>query len=428
MTATAPNTPPPAEGWDALYAYLATSPGCDFRAYKVDTLRRRIQKRMQALGITSFTEYRDRLIAHADELGPMLETMLINVTRFFRDADAWTVLRNDVIPAILDAKGPDEPVRAWSAGCASGPEAYTLAMVLAEALGERAAERLQIYATDWDNDALGSARRGAYTPAEMADVPPELAERYFEVAGNQWVARRPFRRMITFGQHDLLRDVPISRIDLLVCRNTLMYLTPESQTRVLHRFHFALQNGGFLFLGRSERLPLQGGQFVVTSPRHRIARKVPRPALVPGADGEDQPARLRDAALDANPVGQIILDRGGRLLLANRRARALFGWSVIELGRPLTDIGLPFADPSVLDELRAAARHREWRTIRSVAWRLPDGGTASYDLETQPLMVSPTDFLGTSITFTDVTDRCRLEHDVRRMRQDLGDWTTLVPG
>ena len=155
--------------------------------------------------------------------------------------------------------GPTQPLRVWSAGCASGEEAYTLAMVLAEMLGPTEfRDRVKIYATDVDEEALTQARQASYTEREVRGVPPELLERYFEPTGGRYVFRKDLRRSVIFGRNDLVQDAPISRIDLLVCRNTLMYFNAETQARILARFHFALADGGVLFLGKAEMLLSHG--------------------------------------------------------------------------------------------------------------------------------------------------------------------------
>src|SRR5262249_20936123 len=147
----------------------------------------------------------------------------------------------------------DDPIRIWTAGCASGEEAYTLAIMFAEALGvERFQKRVKIYATDVDEDALARARQASYSLKDMEPLPPWLREKYFDQSGARFVFRSDPRRAVIFGRHDLLQDAPISHLDLLVCRNTLMYFNAEAQGRILTRFHFALSDEGFLFLGKAE--------------------------------------------------------------------------------------------------------------------------------------------------------------------------------
>ena len=233
------NEPDPA--FEALLGHLKASRGFDFTGYKRSSLMRRVDRRMSQVGISGYADYLDHLELHGDEFTALFNTILINVTGFFRDPEAWDHLRHDVLPALLLAKGSTQPLRIWSAGCASGEEAYTLAMVLAELLGPATfRERVKIYATDVDEEALVYARQASYSEREVRGIPPELLDRYFDLAGDRYLFRKDLRRSVIFGRNDLVQDAPISRIDLLVCRNTLMYFNAETQARILTRFHFAL--------------------------------------------------------------------------------------------------------------------------------------------------------------------------------------------
>ena len=243
------NQPDPA--FEALLEHLKASRGFDFTGYKRSSLMRRVNRRMAQVGVTDYAEYVEHLEMHGEEFTTLFNTILINVTGFFRDAEAWQHISKEVLPELLAAKGSTPPLRIWSAGCASGEEAYTLAMVLAELLGPAEfRDRVKIYATDVDEDALTYARHGSYTEREVRGVPPELLDRYFEPAGGRYAFRKDLRRSVVFGRNDLVQDAPISRIDLLVCRNTLMYFTAEAQSRILSRFHFALGPAGVLLLAR----------------------------------------------------------------------------------------------------------------------------------------------------------------------------------
>ncbi|HEV7518782.1 MAG TPA: CheR family methyltransferase, partial [Thermoanaerobaculia bacterium] len=173
-----------------LLEYLRNTRGFDFTGYKVSTLMRRMRKRMGEIGVASYAEYIDYLEVHPDEFEPLFTSVLINVTSFFRDPESWQYVGEEVIPRFLAAKAPEAPVRVWSAGCASGEEAYTVAMLLAEAMGEEAFKaRVKIYATDADEEALTQARLGAYEERQVSDVPPELLARYFEPAKGRHVFR-----------------------------------------------------------------------------------------------------------------------------------------------------------------------------------------------------------------------------------------------
>ena len=259
---------------DIFLEYLKQSQGCDLTVYKHSTLQRRLGVRMGQIGIDNYSAYLDYLKHHPDELAILLDTIFINVTGFFRDADAWEYLAKEVIPTILRRKNPHEPIRIWSASCASGEEAYTLALLLVEALGiEQYLLQVQIYATDVDEAALRKARQHRYTNAEVASVPPALLDKYFELTPQGYVFNPTLRRRVIFARHNLLEDAPISKLDLLVCRNTLIYFNHEAQVKILVRFHFALKNLGFIFLGKAETLVSRSVLFTPVSVKHRIFSK-----------------------------------------------------------------------------------------------------------------------------------------------------------
>ncbi|HEY9905504.1 MAG TPA: protein-glutamate O-methyltransferase CheR [Candidatus Sericytochromatia bacterium] len=263
--------------FEALLNYLKLSRGLDFTGYQRPSLMRLMKQRMLKVGVESYSEYLDYLEVNSIELTHLLDALLLNVTTFFRDPSAWESLAEDVIGRILASKQDNEPIRIWSAGCASGEEAYTLAIVLAEALGaEEFRSRVKIYATDLDEDALTHGRLASYTPRQLRDVPDQLRDKYFDAGKTVYTFRQELRRAVIFGRHDLIQDAPISRLDLLVCRNTLMYFTAQTQARILARFHFALKDTGFLFLGKAEMLLTHGNLFSPIQLKHRIFSKMPK--------------------------------------------------------------------------------------------------------------------------------------------------------
>ena len=193
-----------------LLDYLKRTRGFDFSGYKKTSLSRRIEKRMAAVGAATFAEYQDYLEVTPREFTDLFNTILINVTGFFRDAAAWEFLSEDVLPKLIEELDPDQPIRVWSAGCASGEEAYTLAMVFAEALGvEEFRARVKIYATDLDEEALTDARHGVYSNEALKGVPDELVAKYFEQNTRGLGFRSDLRRTIIFGRNDLVSDAPI---------------------------------------------------------------------------------------------------------------------------------------------------------------------------------------------------------------------------
>jgi two-component system CheB/CheR fusion protein len=201
-----------------------------------------------------------------------------------RDKTAWNYLQHQTLPRLLNEKSERRQIRIWSAGCASGEEAYTLAMILAEALGiDQFRQRIKIYATDIDEEALTQARHASYSDRDLKSVPDELQQKYFEEVGGRSVFRPDLRRVVIFGRHDLVQDAPISRLDLLVCRNTLMYFNAETQARILDRFHFALNNTGILFLGKAEMLLTHANIFTPITPKEKLD-KIGQPSLVLGLE------------------------------------------------------------------------------------------------------------------------------------------------
>src|SRR5262245_4123092 len=345
--------------FDELLAYLRRTRGFDFTGYKPTSLQRRINKRMQDVGIATFPDYVDYLEVHPDEFVHLFNTILINVTSFFRDPPVWEYVGKEVISQIVAGKPDARPIRVWSAGCASGEEAYTLAVILAEALGLDAfRERVKIYGTDVDNDALNQARQAAYTVKNLEDVRPDLVEKYFERNGERRLFRKDLRRNVIFGRHDLMQDAPISRVDLLVCRNCLMYLNAETQARILERFHFAVLDGGYMVLGKAELLLTHGNNFAAVDLKRRVFQKVARgsprtwlwtPGNGNGGEGNPSPLvnhiRLREAAVDSGAAPQIIIDSNGFLTLANQQARLQFGIAASDLGRTFKESELSYWPP-----------------------------------------------------------------------------------
>lgn len=267
--------------FEALLHYLRLTHGFDFTGYKRPSLMRRVQGRMQMLPVESYSDYIDYLKEQPQEFLHLFNTIDINVTKFFRDASTWDYVTAQVIPQIITNQAPDKPIRAWSAGCASGEETYTLAMVLAEALGmEQFRSRVQIFGTDVDKEALTQARQGSYLCTEARGIPDDLLEKYFEPANGRYVFRKDLRRRIIFSHHNLIEDPPMSKIDLLVCRNTMIYFNLDAQIRVLVRFHFSLKENGFLFLGNTEIVPSAiATLFKPRNLQNRIFTKCPRDNL-----------------------------------------------------------------------------------------------------------------------------------------------------
>jgi two-component system, chemotaxis family, CheB/CheR fusion protein len=418
--------------FEALLEHLKRIRGFDFTGYKRSSLMRRIDKRMRQLNLDDYSQYLDYLEVHPEEFAPLFDTILINVTGFFRDTESWEKLATDVIPEYVVNRRANEPIRVWSAGCASGEEAYTLAIVFAEALGNDAfRDRLKIYATDVDENALTKARHAAYEDREMGGVPDVYREKYFErLDSGTYCVRKDLRRQVIFGRHDLVQDAPISRIDLLVCRNTLMYFNAETQARVLARFHFALNDGGVLFLGRAETMLTQRGTFAPVDLKRRISIKLSRPELrerllVFAQSGNesgspiDDSLRAREAAFDSSPVAQIVVDREGTLHLANERARSMFALTLNDVGRPLQDLEVSYRPAELRSTIEKAYMERRPIALREVEWSPKPGEVRWLEIQTTPLFDGVGAPIGVSVSFSDVSAPKRLQQELEHSNQEL---------
>ncbi|MEO6525328.1 MAG: CheR family methyltransferase [Gemmatimonadaceae bacterium] len=417
--------------FEQLLEFMKRNRGFDFTGYKRSTLKRRVQRRMETVGIDSPAAYLERLETEPDEFTQLFNTLLINVTRFFRDDGPWTFLSEEILPTLLARRGERAPIRVWSAGCASGEEAYTLAMILAEALGpDDFRRRVKIYATDADDEALAAARSAIYSEKQVEDVAVPLREKYFERLDGRYVFAKDLRRSVIFGRNDLVQDAPISRIDLLVCRNTLMYFNAPTQALILARFHFALAEHGILFLGRAEALLTQSNAFVPIDLKRRIFGKAPRfllrdrllaPAQLTQRERAEAPnVLLRDAAFEAGAEAQIVVDRLGQLTMSNERARHQFGLTLADIGRPVRDLELSYRpvdlralmDECYADRRPVLARDVQWRPRAS-----PDDRWTT--IEVSPLPDPAGVPLGVSVVFVDVTLAKRLQQELEESKQSL---------
>ena len=425
------NPEQPNEEFEALLEYLQRTREVDFTAYKRPSLMRRVTKRMGMIKLEKFSDYMDYLEVHPEEFAQLFDTILINVTAFFRDQPAWDFLTQEIIPKILKAKKPNEPIRVWSAGCASGEEAYSVAILLAEALGaDSFRDRVKIYATDADEEALNHARQASYSEKDLEPVPLELREKYFEHGSNRFIFRNDLRRSVIFGRHDLIQDAPISRLDLLASRNTLMYFNAEVQGRILARFHFALNDPGYLFLGRAEMLLTHTNLFIPVELKARIFSKVSKiqmrdrlPVLAQAGNTEAgnhlaRQMRVRDEVFESAPVALFVVDANGNLSLANERARTLFGLSQRDVGRPFQDLELSYRPVDLRSLIDRCYADRHIVKVEDLQRSLPDGTAQFFDVQITPLIENGAP-LGVSITFDDKTLRHQLQEEVQRHQQEL---------
>ena len=419
----------PDQDFEALLLYLKQSRGFDFTAYKRSSLMRRVLVRMQTAGVATFPEYLDYLQVDPDEFTRLFNTILINVTSFFRDAQAWAVLAETVLPPLIHAAGKEEPIRVWSAGCASGEEAYTIAMLLAEAVGPQMfRERIKIYGTDVDDEALHQARLGAYDDRAVEEVPPELLQKYFTRQNDRCVFSKELRRQVIFGRHDLVQDAPISRVSLLTCRNCLMYFNSEAQAKILSRFHFALKDGGILFLGKAETLLTHSINFAAVDVKRRIFTKAAgeddgerRQATTRGRrlQSDDPAHRLLEVSVDVSPVAQLLVDSTGRVVHASGQMRTLFGVTSRDVGRPVQDLELSYRPFELRSSIDRAQSERRPVSQTDGTWPGPGGQVMFFDLLVVPVSEPGGALLGCSVIFTDVTRARLLQDEVQRTHQEL---------
>lgn len=413
---------------ESLLNFLWKSRGFDFTGYKRSSLSRRIRRRMQMVEVEAFADYQDYLQVHPDEFPQLFNMILINVTSFYRDADAWPVLA-DHVRSMLNAREPESPIRVWCAGCASGEEAYTLAMVLEDVLGsEQFHRRVKIYATDIDEEALGQARMAAYPAKAVEGLDAAIVERSFSRVGSSYVFNKDLRRAVIFGRHDLVQDAPISRVDILSCRNTLMYFNAEAQARILGRLHFALSPTGLLFLGKAEMLLTHASMFTPLDLKLRLFARVktriranpaPPSVLQPTIQRSVAQHRLQRAALESAPHATIVLDNAGIVVLANLKAATTLGISASELGRPFRDLELSYRPAelrSVIDQVHADNRPT---TLSFIERQLANGEKSYLQIDVLPLHGEAGELIGTQLTFADKTQTYNLQIELARVSHEL---------
>jgi two-component system CheB/CheR fusion protein len=413
-----------------LLQFIVDERGVDLRGYKPTSLQRRLHKRMAHVRATHYGEYQQLLRHDPAEITQLLNTILINVTDFFRDPAAWEFLRTEVLPPVLDEYQPGDAIRAWSAGCASGQEAYSLAICLAEYFGDRLPEMdVKVYATDIDDEALTVARRGEYHVDQLRRLNHDLREKYFSGEGDVRRVNRDLRRMVIFGKSDAIHDAPISRIAVLLCRNMLIYFDSATQLHVLKRFHYALRPNGVLFLGKAESLLLHSDLFTPLHAKWRIFKKVQSHDEHPHV-----PVNLRFAELAKNrareeliilkeyyqsileTVGQsiVVLDQAGKVNSANAASGKV--WKIaaplIE-GTAISESAVAKACPDLLRKIEDAQQRR---TSVTFDCKIESEGTeAVLSIRVRPIFSEDSALVGTIIYAEDVTPREHLQSTVAEL-------------
>jgi two-component system CheB/CheR fusion protein len=406
--------------------------GVDLRGYKRTSLQRRLHKRMGQVKAHGYHAYLHIVRRDADEIAHLLNTILINVTDFFRDPPAWEFLRTELLPDLLGQFQPGDSVRAWCVGCATGQEAYSLAICLAEYFGDRLSKfDVKVYATDIDDEALTIARRGKYPAHLLRRLSEELRAKYFtSLEGENYRVSRELRRLVIFGKSNAIHDAPISRISVLLCRNMLIYFDSATQLHVLKRFHYALQPNGVLFLGKAESLLLHSDLFTPLHAKWRIFKKV---------RSEDErhphaPLNLRFAELAKNrareelmilkeyyqsileTVGQsiVVLDQEAKINSANPATTKVWQLDApLSEGTPLTQSQIAKLCPELIRKIEDA-RQRE--TPVSFDCKLDrDGAESVLAVRVRPVFGGDEALVGTIIYAEDVTPREHLESTVAEL-------------
>jgi two-component system, chemotaxis family, CheB/CheR fusion protein len=378
----------------------------DFRLYKPGTLQRRIERRMAMAAVETDATHRylEILRSDASELGILAKDLLINVTSFFRDPKVFNLLVEKIIPDLVRGHSPDRPLRIWIAGCSTGEETYSLAMIFREQIAATKRNiKLQVFASDVDPDAVASAREGLYPGTIEADVSPERLARFFAKEDRGYRVLPELRAAVVFTVQDVLADPPFSRLDLVSCRNLLIYLLPEAQAKVISLFHFALREGGVLLLGSSETVVNADGRFEAISKPARIYRHIghSRPGELgfplSAGDGLRAPAR---AGQDPAPSLQTALAELCRRLvienyapaavLINGKHECLYylgptdRYLRVPTGHPTRDL-LAMARPDIRIKLRSAIQRATQENLRIVV----DGGRANHTASMFNIAVHP---------------------------------------
>jgi two-component system, chemotaxis family, CheB/CheR fusion protein len=446
---------------------LRARSGIDFNSYKTPTIMRRLQRRMVATGSARLTDYIRFLQKNPDEYRRLVSSFLIKVTEFFRDPALFAYLRESILPTLIEeARQRGNELRFWSAGCATGEEAYSLAILLCDLLGEELPDfNVRIFATDLDDDAIAFARRGVYPAAVLANLPPDLVERYFIPVNGDYEVRKQLRVLTVFGQHDLGQRASFPRIDLELCRNVLIYFTPDLQKRALQLFTFSLRDGGYLVLGKSETTSPLSDYFTIEQPQLKVYRRqgdrtlfpptryrdmpAPVPAIRPAGPralvGIEQSRAQRDAQhtriarekfeslLLGLPAGIVVVDRRYDIQAINNAARRLFGIHSAAVGEDFLHLARNIPAVPLRAAIDAAFRGETAGVGEELATTEMATGAVRYlELACYPQKLSdgaePID--AALVTVLDVTEKVRerraLEETVAHQRAETERLETLM--
>jgi two-component system, chemotaxis family, CheB/CheR fusion protein len=441
-----------------IIALLRAKTPHDFTLYKHGTLQRRIERRMALAAVTDSGRYLKLLEEDSRELERLAKDLLINVTSFFRDTDVFEFLAKEIVPGLVRKHSSDRPLRIWVAGCSTGEETYSIAMLFLEEIAAAGRNlKLQVFASDVDEDAVAFARNGIYPETIEVDVPPPRLTRFLIKEDHSYRVVPALREVVVFTVQDVLADPPFSRLDLVCCRNLLIYLRPEAQEKVLLLFHFALREGGILFLGGSETVGRLNDRFEPISKTQRIYRHVgrARPGEVdfPAASGAGGRSLGPPVAQKRVPQSLRLGEVAQRLLLEtyapasvliNRRNECLYYLGATDRylrlvpGAPSRDL-MAMARDGLRNKLRAAihrAGEERARTVVTGAQVRYDGKAAAVSVAVQPVQSDGEELLLVSFveeperpkkrsqsgkSTEDVTRVAELERELDATRKELQD-------
>ena len=413
------------EGLAEIIELLRTKTSHDFTLYKPGTLQRRIERRRAMAAVADSGRYLDKLRQDAKELELLAKDLLINVTSFFRDPKVFASLAERIVPELVRRQAPDQPLRIWVAGCSTGEETYSIAMLFHEEIAAAGRNiKLQIFASDVDADAVAVAREGVYPESIVADVSPTRLARFFTKEDHIYRVVPTLREVVVFTVQDVLADPPFSRLDLISCRNLLIYLRPEAQEQVLLLFHFALREDGILLLGSSETVGSPGDRFEPISKTQRIYRHIGRirPGEVdfPIAAGTGARALGRQGAQMRAPQGARLGEVAQRLLLdtyapasvlINSKYESLYylgptdRYLRVVPGEPSRDV-LAMVREGLRNKLRAAiqqASREHTRAILGGAQMKRHGASIAVTIAVQPVQSGGEELL--LVSFLDEAER-----------------------
>ncbi|HKS55405.1 MAG TPA: CheR family methyltransferase [Steroidobacteraceae bacterium] len=450
--------PASADALDTIFAVLREKAGFDLRGYKLTPLVCRVQQRLELLGLRDFGEYAALLQQDSAEVAQLVREIPVHVTQFFRDSPAWKTLETQVVDRLFCDRSPSDPIRAWSAACASGEEAYSVAILLAErADRSRPVIDFRVFATDASQDIVVHASRGIFTPRALTQVAADRRERFFEAHGAEQQVRKSLRQKLVFAAQHLITDAPFGDLDLVICRNLLIYLDSAGKSRVMLLIHSALRTGGYLFLGAGEHLPVDYPGFATVSAEFRIYRKITRGAAENSSERNwSEELQISHEKLDASreelrATNQELNLSGKELHAANAQLRgkmdelqtqadilssagimvlcldddlrvrwfttaigALFPLLPGDIGRQITDLTPRFHDPDFIRDVREVMR----------TGALSENAVLSadrlwYARRILPFHAGSNPRKGVAITFTDITGRVDAEDVLRESEAQL---------